>query len=43
MLGLATADAAGAVADAAEAFLQQHDVPGTVLTLKADLNGLVTR
>jgi homoserine kinase len=43
MLGLATVDAAEQVADAAEAFLQQHDVPGTVLTLKADLIGLVTR
>jgi homoserine kinase len=43
MLGLATEDAAEQVADAAGAFLQQHDIPGSVLTLKADFTGLVTR
>jgi homoserine kinase len=43
MLGLATLDVAERVADAARAYLQQHDVPGTVLNLKADLTGLVTR
>jgi homoserine kinase len=42
MLGLVTADAVDRVAEAATGFLRQHDVPGTVLTLKADLTGLVT-
>ena len=43
MLGLATSKTAPDVADAAQDFLQQHGVAGTVLTLKADLSGLVTR
>lgn len=43
MLGLATTSTAPAVAQAAEEFLDQHGVVGMVLTLKADLTGLVTR
>jgi homoserine kinase len=43
MLGLATPSTASDVADAAQEFLVKNDVPGTVLTLKADLGGLVTR
>jgi homoserine kinase len=43
MLGLTTSSTASAVSDAARDFLQQHGVAGTVLTLKADLTGLVTR
>jgi homoserine kinase len=43
MLGLVTVEAAEQVAGAARSFLLQHDVPGTVLTLQADLTGLVTR
>jgi homoserine kinase len=43
MLGLATSKTAPDVAAAAKEFLQRHGVAGTVLTLKADLSGLVTR
>jgi homoserine kinase len=43
MLGLATSDTAADVADAARRFIIENGVPGVVLTLKADLGGLVTR
>jgi homoserine kinase len=43
MLGLATTDTVERVSEAAREFLRQHAVAGTVLTLKADLTGLVTR
>ena len=43
MLGLATSSTASDVAGAAQEFLTENGVPGTVLTLKADLGGLVTR
>jgi homoserine kinase len=43
MLGLATPDTAGDVAGAAQGFLIENSVPGSVLTLSADLTGLVTR
>lgn len=43
MLGLATTSTAPLVAQAAEEFLEHTGVVGTVLTLKADLTGLVTR
>jgi homoserine kinase len=43
MLGLTTESRAGGVAAAAEAFLVEHSVPGTVRTLRADRSGLVTR
>jgi homoserine kinase len=43
MLGLATPRTASDVAEAAQEFLLENGVPGTVLTLRADLGGLVTR
>lgn len=43
MLGLATSSTASDVDAAAQEFLIKNGVPGTVLTLKADLGGLVTR
>jgi homoserine kinase len=43
MLGLTTAVDVAAVADAARAFLEEQAVAGTVLSLRADLTGLVIR
>jgi homoserine kinase len=43
MLGLATTSTASDVADVAQEFLNENGVAGTVLTLRADLGGLVTR
>ncbi len=43
MLGLATQSSALGVAEAAKEFLHRNSLAGTVLTLSADLTGLVTR
>jgi homoserine kinase len=43
MLALTTSETAGDVARAAGAFLEREGVAGTVLELRADLTGLVTR
>ena len=43
MLGLADESSAPSVSDAATQFLMNHGVAGTVLTLRADRTGLVTR
>ncbi len=43
MLGLVTESSAASVAEAAKRFLTNHGVAGTVLTLRADRTGLVTR
>jgi homoserine kinase len=43
MLGLTTVVDVAAVADAARAFLEEQAVAGTVLSLRADLTGLVIR
>ena len=42
MLGLVTGEVADDVAGAARAFLVEHGVAGTVLTLDVDRSGLVT-
>jgi homoserine kinase len=42
MLGLAVADKADGVADAARSFLLEHGVAGVVHVLEADRIGLVT-
>lgn len=43
MLGLATQETAGGIADAAREFLETNSVPGTVVVLDADRTGLVFR
>jgi homoserine kinase len=43
MLGLTSAADVAAVSDAARTFLEEWSITGSVLSLRADLAGLVTR